>query len=160
MQFLLEIQFLFSSGELEINQRFSFSAASTVVFSFPVRILSTELMNWLWSLCRMGRMEWVTLLVHYKKEGSMCIRFSFCSFTIPESLMQLAKWELLYDISLFKNWLGQDKVMSGCRRALMRSYIYSFKTSSHLMKNKHQTRLSMLSRYANIHKAQKNPWIT
>lgn len=59
-------------------------------------------------------------------------------------------------MSLFKNWLGQDKVMNGCLGALMKSYIYFFKKSSHLMKNRHHTRLSMPSRYANVHKTEKS----
>lgn len=90
----------------------------------------------------------------------MYIRFSFYSFTIPKSFMQLAKWELLFYMCLFKNWLGQDKVMNGCLRAPMKSCIYYFLKSSLLMKNRHHTRLSMPSRYANVHKTQKNLWIT
>lgn len=82
----------------------------------------------------------------------MYIRLSSFSFTVSKYFMQLAKWELFYYKSLFKNWLGHDKVMNKCLMALMKSCIYFLKKSSYLMKNRHHNRRSMPSIYASVHK--------
>lgn len=64
-----------------------------------------------------------------KKKVEVCIS-DFPSVHSP-SLNPLCNWQnensFIY-MSPFKNWLGQDKVMNGCLRALMKSYIYFLKS--------------------------------